>query len=185
MPASKRKPFPDKFVVETDLNISSIPRSFPKDENSRRSDPDSPGPERCKRLLRLFACIYAATMIVVLVVVHSRDDRHVGIQQFLLVCTAGGFYIIFYQVLSAKDRMQQWLKRNGPTSPYRFNRSGCPRRINSDCPALYCGSPYSLHFVVAEAGRSQQSPITCRWDRSAVLRSRAVIAGFEDVAMTP
>lgn len=162
MPASKRKPFADEFVLVTDLNISGIPRSFPKDVNSRRSEPDSPVPERRKRLLRFFACIYAATMIVVLVVVHSRDDRHVGIQQFFLVCTAG-FYIIFYQVLSAKDRMQQWFKRNGPTV----------RTASIALAALVLSIPIALLFIAQARTRSTSSSPKL----SAVSRVQLHVAG--------
>lgn len=161
MPATERKPFVDELVVVTDLNISDISRPLPKDVTSRRADPENPALESRKRFLRFCACIYAATMIVVLVVVHSRDDRHVGIKQFFLACTAG-FYIIFYQVLSAKDRMRQWFKRNGSTF----------RAASIALAALVVSIPIALLFIAQAPPRSTPS-LPSRVAETAVTQSLA------------
>ena len=114
MPASQRKYFADDLVGVIELDTSDVFRSVPKDTSCLPPSRETTALERCKGLLRLFACIYAAIMIIVLVGLHIRDERYVGMQEFFVSCTAG-FYIICYQFLAAKDGIKRWFKQNGST----------------------------------------------------------------------
>ena len=111
MPATQEKYLDNDLVVITELKISDISSSLPEDKTSPST---SERPVVARRLLGYFASVYAAIMIAALVVVHLRDQRRVGIQQFFISCAAG-FYIICYQFLSSQKGMKQWFKRNGPT----------------------------------------------------------------------
>ena len=146
MPASQPEYVADELIVVTELDIPDVSRSLPKSVICPPPSTHGPVLDHGKRLLRFFVCIYAATMIGILVVVHRRDDRHVGIQQFFLACTAG-FYIICYQVLSAKDRMKLWFKRNGPTI----------RTASIALAALVVSIPIALLFLAQMSSHSTPS----------------------------